>query len=154
MDAQDRVMTSNLPPNCLLEVGPLKSEKKLKYILEKCGGAHSAVWKFRSFQASQIFREINFIEFLSGGKEKIREIKWCSRNIFREIGGKYFSISINFTKKLRQNDEKSVKLSTTKNTMSASAVHCFNGKFNIFFVKSTVLTKEVTKAKIRRGDFT
>ena len=29
VDAQDRVMTSNLPPNCLLEVGPLKSEKKL-----------------------------------------------------------------------------------------------------------------------------
>ena len=61
------------------------------------------MWKFRSFQASQIFREINIIEFLSG-KEKIREIK-CnggSRNIFREIGGKYFSFSINFTKKLRQ----------------------------------------------------
>ena len=98
--------------------------------------------KFSGF--SQIFRE----------KRKSAKSNGVRRNIFREIGGKYFSISINFTKKLRQNDEKSVKLSTTKNTMSASAVHCFNGKFNIFFVKSTVLTKEVTKAKIRRGDFT
>ena len=85
--------------------------------------------KFSGF--SQIFRE----------KRKSAKSNGVRRNIFREIGGKYFSFSINLTKKFRQNDEKFVKLSTTENMMSASAVHCFYGKFNIFSVKSTVLLK-------------
>ena len=67
VDAQDLVMTSNLPPNCLLEVEPLKSEKKGWIYFRK-------MWRSTQCGNFEVFRLLSDFSW----KEKIREIKRCT----------------------------------------------------------------------------